>query len=139
MNEQNQISESAFDAAVKISDRNFTIREMEEIIQTAIDEATKEKDAKIVQLEAELDGYAFQLTPAMVHERNEQLNAQLEKACAEKVGDVLSYVKDQAKQFRQCAGHHAEHNRGAEAVAIRAAEILDRIAALSQLNNLEDK
>lgn len=45
------------------------------------------------------------------------------------LADVLSYINDQSKQFRQCAGHHAEHNRGAEAVAIRAAEILDRIAA----------
>lgn len=45
------------------------------------------------------------------------------------LADVVSYATDQAKQFRQCAGHHAEHNRGAEAVAYRAAEILDRIIA----------
>jgi len=43
------------------------------------------------------------------------------------LAEVLNYIKDQSKQFRQCAGHHAEHNRGAEAVAIRAAEILERI------------
>jgi len=45
------------------------------------------------------------------------------------LADVLSYITDQSRQFCQCAGHHAEHNRGAEAVAMRASEILDRIAA----------
>lgn len=44
------------------------------------------------------------------------------------LSDILSYISDQSKQFRECAGHHGARNRGAEAVAIRAAEILDRVA-----------
>lgn len=66
---------------------------------------------------------------------DEQINdARLTEAaerirCTAGLADVLSYIKDQSEQFRQCAGHHAEHNRGAEAVAIRAAEILERISA----------
>lgn len=42
--------------------------------------------------------------------------------------DVLSYITDQSKQFRQCALRHGEYNRSAEDVAFRAAEVLDRIA-----------
>lgn len=45
------------------------------------------------------------------------------------LADVVNYIDDQSKQFRQCAGHHAEHNRGAEAVAYRSAEVLERIAS----------
>ena len=43
--------------------------------------------------------------------------------------DVVSYASDQAREFRLCAGHYGDRNRGAEAVALRAAEILDRIIA----------
>ena len=45
------------------------------------------------------------------------------------LSDAVSYASDQSLAFRKCAGHHAEHNPGAEAVALRAAEILDRIIA----------
>lgn len=45
------------------------------------------------------------------------------------LSDVVFYINDQSKEFRQCACHHSRHNSGAEAVAYRAAEILTRIAA----------
>ena len=44
--------------------------------------------------------------------------------------DVLAFIEDQSRQFLECAKHQTDRdNRGAEAVALRATEILDRIAA----------
>ena len=44
--------------------------------------------------------------------------------------DVLAFTEDQSRQFLECAKHQTDRdNRGAEAVALRASEILDLIAA----------
>lgn len=53
------------------------------------------------------------------------------------LNDTVSYINDQSKQFNQCARHHSKYNRSAEAVAIRAAEILDRISADIKLANTQ--
>jgi len=51
-------------------------------------------------------------------------------AAAGLFADVLAFIEDQSRQFLECAKHQTDRdNRGAEAVALRASEILDCIAA----------